>query len=98
MYIRDKQMVEVLTYSNERDSYGQKRQGEPTSRFVEMDVKIFSQINVSDVRYVDVDLIGLTYDNSLTDANQIKLDDKIYDIKYIIPSSRLNQILMKRVN
>lgn len=62
-----------------------------------MDIKIFSQVNVSDVRYVDVDVIGLTYDKSITDANQIKFDDRVYDVKYVIPSSRLNQILMKRV-
>lgn len=97
MYIRDKRIVEVLTYTNERDSYGQKRQSVPTSREVEMDIKIFSQVNVSDVRYVDVDVIGLTYDKSITDANQIKFDDRVYDVKYVIPSSRLNQILMKRV-
>lgn len=97
MYIRDKRIVEVLTYTNERDSYGQKRQSEPTPREVEMDIKIFSQVNVSDVRYVDVDVIGLTYDNSITDANQIKFDGRVYDVKYVIPSSRLNQILMKRV-
>ena len=48
MYIRDKRIVEVLTYTNERDSYGQKRQSEPASREVEMDIKIFSQVNVSD--------------------------------------------------
>lgn len=97
MYIRDKRIVEVLTYTNERDSYGQKRQSVPTPREVEMDIKIFSQVNVSDVRYVDVDVIGLTYDKSITDANQIKFDDRVYDVKYVIPSSRLNQILMKRV-
>ena len=97
MYIRDKRIVEVLTYTNERDSYGQKRQSKPTPREVEMDIKIFSQVNVSDVRYVDVDVIGLTYDKSITDANQIKFDDRVYDVKYVIPSSRLNQILMKRV-
>ena len=59
--------------------------------------KIYSQTNVTDPRYVDVDLIGLTKDKDITDDNVIIVGDEKFNIKYIIPSSRLYQILMKRI-
>ena len=59
--------------------------------------KIYSQTNVTDPRYVDVDLIGLTKDKDITDENVIVVGDEKFNVKYIIPSSRLYQILMKRI-
>lgn len=91
------QRVEVLSYQNTVDEYGQKRQGTPTGRLVEMVCKIYSQTNVTDPRYVDVDVIGLTYDKEITDENVIIINGDRYNVKYIIPSSRLYQILMKRI-
>ena len=59
--------------------------------------KIYSQTNVTDPRYVDVDLIGLTKDKDITDENVIVVGDEKFNVKYIIPSSRLYQILMTRI-
>lgn len=88
--------VIILSYDGQIDSYGQKRTDTPTEREVEMYVKIHSQSLTTDVRYVEVEMIGLTKDNTITDANQVKIDGVIYNIEYVIPSSRYNQILMKK--
>jgi len=97
MINREWQDVQVLTYSDDLDEYGQKRQGTPTVRIVEMVCKIYSQSNVDDPRYVDVDVIGLTKDKDITDENVIIIGDEKFNIKYVIPSSRLYQILMQRI-
>lgn len=62
-----------------------------------MVVKIYNQSNVDTVAYADVDMIGLTADKEITDANQIIIGDDKFNIKYVIPSGRLHQILMKKV-
>ena len=97
MIQREWQDVQVLSYEDIVDEYGQKRQGTPTIRIVEMVCKIYSQTNVTDPRYVDVDLIGLTKDKDITDENVIVIGDEKYNVKYVIPSSRLYQILMTRI-
>lgn len=89
--------VSVITFSNGTDAYGQKRKGKSTSRTVDMVVKAYTQTKVDDVRYVDVTNIGLTYDASITDKNQIVIDGETFNVLYVIPSRRLHQILMKKV-
>ena len=97
MINREWEDVQVLSYSDEPDEYGQKRQGAHISRTVKMVVKIYSQTNeFNDPKYVDVDLIGLTKDKDITDKNELIIDDVKYIVKYVIPSSRLYQVLMKR--
>ena len=88
--------VQVLTYSDETDAYGQRRQGSPTVRFVDMFCKIFSQVNVNNPNYVDIDMIGLTDDKDITDKDVILIGDEKYNIKYVIPSSRKYQIMMRK--
>lgn len=80
--------MNVISYSEETDAYGQKRQGAQTIRRVEMYCRIFSQVNIDNPKYVDIDVIGLTDDKNITDANQIVIDDDVYNVKYVIPSSR----------
>lgn len=97
MIQREWQTVKVNTYTGNADTYGQIRQDTPTQTDVEMVVKIYSQTNVSDPRYVDVELIGLTKDKWITDANTITINSQLYIIKRIIPSGKYNQILMQKV-
>ena len=97
MINREWQLVDVLTYSEELDKYGQKRQGTPTTRNTYMVVKIYSQRNVDDVKYVDVDVIGLTKDKDITTENVIQIGSDKYNVKYIIPSGRYTQVLMYKV-
>lgn len=94
---RELKPVSVVSFTTGTDAYGQKRKQGSTSRTVEMFVKVYSQSNVSDVRYCDVTNIGLTYDASITDENQIVIDGATYNVLYVIPSGRMYQILMKKV-
>lgn len=97
IFNRELKPVSVVSFTTGTDAYGQKRKQGSTSRTVEMFVKVYSQSNVSDVRYCDVTNIGLTYDASITDENQIVIDGATYNVLYVIPSGRMYQILMKKV-
>ncbi len=94
---RELKPVSVVSFTTGTDAYGQKRKQGSTTRTVEMYVKVYSQSNVSDVRYCDVTNIGLTKDASITDENQIVIDGATYNVLYVIPSGRMYQILMKKV-
>ena len=96
-YIREAKPVSVVSFTTGTDAYGEKRKLGSTTRTVDMVVKIYSQTNVSDVRYCDITNIGLTYDASITDENQIIVNGTTYDVLYVIPSGRLHQVLMKKV-
>ena len=96
-YIREAKPVSVVSFTIGTDAYGQKRQLGSTTRTVEMFVKVYSQSNVSDIRYNDVTNIGLTKDSLITDENQIVIDGATYNVLYVIPSGRLHQVLMKKV-
>lgn len=94
---RELKSVSVISFTTGTDAYGQKRTLGSTTRTVEMFVKVYSQSNVSDIRYNEVTNIGLTKDASITDKNQIVIDGATYNVLYVIPSGRLHQILMKKV-
>ena len=94
---RELQPVSVVSVTTGTNAYGEKRDSGSTTRTVDMVVKIYSQTNVSDVRYCDITNIGLTYDASITDENQIIVNGTTYDVLYVIPSGRLHQVLMKKV-
>lgn len=97
IFNRELKPVSVVSFATGTDAYGQKRKQGSTTRTVEMYVKVYAQSNVSDVRYCDVTNIGLTYDTSITDENQIVIDGATYNVLYVIPSGRMYQILMKKV-
>lgn len=96
--IYDFQKVIVVSFTNEKDIYGQKRVGESDRREVDMMIRPHIQMNVSDVRFVDVTDIGLTRDTAITDANQIISSTGTYNVLYTIPSKRLTQVFLKKVN
>lgn len=97
MINREMKSVQVLTYVEGKDALGRVRKNGSTSRNAEMVVKVYRQSNVNDIRYVEVTHVGLTADKDITDSNQIVIDDETYQVLYVIPSHRLNQVLMKRV-
>lgn len=97
MIQREKQIVKVVSFSDTVDEYGQKRQGISTTRNVDMVCKVYNQKNVTNPKYVDVEMIGLTMDKNITDSNQIIINGDTFNILYIIPSTRQYQILMKKV-
>ena len=97
MINRQMKKVQVLTFAAGKDALGRPRKNGSTSHNAEMAVMIYKQNNVADVRYVDVTHIGLTADKSITDSNQIVIVDETYQVLYVIHSTRLNQVLMKKV-
>lgn len=89
--------VQVISYAEGKDAYGQKRKNGSSSRTIEMVIKPYLKNNIDNVLYVDTTDIGLTYDRDITDKDQIKFNDTTYQILYVIHSHRLTQVLMKRV-
>lgn len=90
------QPVTIRSFVPGVNAWGQERKNGYTDRTVDMVVKIYSQNYVSDIRYNDVELIGLTYDQDITDSNQIIINNLKYNILHVIPSGRILQVLMKR--
>lgn len=97
--IYDFQKVNVITFTDGKDDYGQRRKVVDTNatREVEMMIRNYQQVNVTDVRFIDATDIGLTFDAAITDANQIISTSGTYNVLYVIPSRRLYQIFLKRV-
>ena len=95
--IYDFQTVEVISFTDDKDQYGQQRKTESSRREVEMMIRPQIMVNVVDVRYLDATDIGLTFDRNITDANQISTSSGTYNILYVIPSKRLYQIFLKKV-
>lgn len=97
MINRDMKSVSVVSFTSGTDAYGQSRKVEAGRRAVDMMMKIYSQVNVSDIRYNDVSTVGITRDKTITDANVIIDGDTSYAVLYVIPSPRFNTILMKKL-
>lgn len=96
MIQREWQKVSINSYANTVDEYGQKRTGKPTVVGVDMVVKPYLNTNVSDVRFVDVELIGLTK-APVEVGNTVTIGTDEYNVLYTIPSGRLLQVLMKKI-
>ncbi len=96
MINREMKTVYLVSFTSGTDKYGQKRNNGEKKDVIEMAVKIYSQTNVSDIRYNDIELIGLTK-TAVKDSQQIEIDSVRYQISYVIPSGRYTQVLMKKV-
>lgn len=96
MINREMKPVYLVSFASGTDKYGQKRNNGEKKDVIEMAVKIYSQTNVSDIRYNDIELIGLTK-TAVKDSQQIEIDSVRYQISYVIPSGRYTQVLMKKV-
>lgn len=96
MIQREWKKVNINTYSNSYDEYGQKRTGNPTVVGVDMVVKPYLNTNVTDVRFVDVELIGLTK-APVEVGNTVTIENDEYNVLYTIPSGRMLQVLMKKI-
>lgn len=97
MIHRELQSVTVKAYDTAVDAYGQLQQGTPTMRTVDMAVKIYSQQNVQDPRYVDIELIGLTKDTDIAPGEVISLAQGDYRVRYVVPTSRWQEILLAKL-
>lgn len=97
MINREFRLVSVVSFTPGLDEYGQQRKNGRSERIIDMVVKIYTQNSVSDIRYAEVNLLGLTKDRSINDTNQIIIDGSSYNVLYVIPSGKLTQVFMKKV-
>ena len=81
-------------FDKTKDAYGQLKRNS-TDTEIEMMIRIRSQVNVEDPRFIDCDKIGITTE-TLVPGNYI-VDDDNYLIQYVIPSGRFNQVFLKCV-
>lgn len=93
---RELQSVTIKTYGTSVDRYGQLIQ-EGETRTAEMSLKLYSQQNVADPRYVDVEMVGLTKDTSIVPGEVVSFAQGDFRVKYVIPSSRWNQLMLVKL-
>ena len=101
---RELQSVTIKAYAHESaspydlvvDDYGQLTYAS-TTRSARMAVKVYSQQNVQDPRYVDVEMVGLTQDKSIVPGEVISLAQGDYRVKYVIPTGRWQEILLAKI-
>ena len=94
---RELQRATLKDYGLSVDDYGQLEQGIPTQRYIDVTVKIYSQQNVQDPRYVDVELIGLTQDKDVTPGEVLTLASGDYRVKYVVPTGRWTELMLAKL-
>lgn len=97
MIQREWKTVKVVSFTDGRDEYGQVRKQGSTERNCEMVIKLYTQTNTNDIRFNDIETLGITRDNLITDKNQIIDGSNKYNVLYVIPSGKYTQVLMKKV-
>lgn len=98
MINNEMQSVKVITFTSGTDDYGQTRQTVSSVTYVDMTLKLYSQTNSSDPRFLNVEYVGLTTDTSITTANQIEVGGSKFNIERTIPSGRYMQVLLKNAD
>ena len=93
---RELQSATIRTYSSTVDDYGQLTLSE-TTRTADIAYKVYSQQNVADPRYVDVEGVGFTHDTSIVPGEVISFAQGDYRVKYVIPSGRWYQLMLVKL-
>ena len=99
---RELQSTTVKGYAHESaspynlsvDTYGQLEAGTP--RTISIAAKVYSQQNVQDPRYVDVEMVGLTKD-AIAPGEVVSLASGDYRVKYVIPTGRWQEVLLTKL-
>ena len=99
MISREVKEVQLLYFTPGKDEKGKIRQVVDTERTatIEMVIKTYKQTVNSDVSFTDTADIGLTLFQNITSQDQIQFGDQVYNVLYVIPSNRYNQVFLKRV-
>lgn len=85
--------VTIKHFMETLNDYGEKVLS-TDSTTAEMMVKQYSQTNVQDPRFVDVEYIGLT--KAAISINEVvSIDGTDYMVLYVIPSGRYTQVMLK---
>lgn len=88
--------VQAVSFTEGLDDFGRKRQKGETTKSIDMYIKVYTQTNVSDVRYLDAEYVGLTR-NDLSGVEQIIDGSETYNILHIVPSRRYTTVFLKKV-
>lgn len=96
MINREWKQVVIKAYSNATDDFGQLRQVVSSTFTDKMVIKISSQTNVTDPRYVDVTEVGITPSKLIKAGYVVEDGATKYDVLYVIPSSRYTTVLMRK--
>ena len=95
MINRDIRQVDFITYEKGTDRYGQQRMLGSTKRTGEIVIyKTDCQIN-NEISHIDADYIGLT--REVVDFNQVVDNGVVYEVKYVMPTKKWNQVYLKQV-
>lgn len=85
--------VTIKHFTETLSDYGEKVLS-TDSTTAEMMVKQYSQTNVQDPRFVDIEYIGLT--KAAISINEVvSIDGTDYMVLYVIPSGRYTQVMLK---
>lgn len=96
MINRDWEDATVATLSGETvNDYGEPILGE-TVRTIKVYKKIYTQTNVTDPRYTEVDEIALTEDREVTTSDRLTAGGITYAVRYVVPSPRYVTLLLRR--
>lgn len=93
---RELQSATIRTYGQGVDDYGQRELLEIT-RTAEVAYKVYSQMNVQDPRYVDVEGVGFTKDISIVPGEVISLAQGDFRVKYVIPTGRWRELMLVKL-
>ena len=93
---RELQSATIKAYTQTVDSYGQLQMSN-TTRTADIAFKIYSQQNVTDPRYVDVEAVGLTKDKNIVPGNVITFAQGDFRVKYVIPTGRWTELMLVRL-
>ena len=64
---------------------------------IDVVIKPYQQTVKSDIRFTDTTDIALTQFKNITCQNQIVCNGNTYNVLYVIPSNRYNQVFLKKV-
>lgn len=84
----------VLSYTQSKDAYGQRTVGNE-SRDIKVVLRLFQNNMVADIRYNDATHLALTADKTVNDSDELVVNGKTYKVMYVVPSPRLNTLIMK---
>lgn len=92
------QKVTESRYADTPDEYGQFVEDKSTAREIEMVIKQYSVMNVTNPKYDDIVLIALTDDFSVDTNSIITFNGKKYGVKYTIPTRTYLQVFMNELS
>ena len=99
MINREIKKAQLLFFSPGKDEKGKIRQVVDNDKTILIDVVIkpYQQTVKSDIRFTDTTDIALTQFKNITCQNQIVCNGNTYNVLYVIPSNRYNQVFLKKV-